>query len=164
MSRELRYYPDPVLKDGCNPVEDPGAWAELIEEMEEILYEKNGVGLAAPQVGEPVQIFLLCLDQEDRVHEVYINPEIHDVNQPETIPEGCLSFPGVTVEIERGREVTFSALTPGGKEIQRTLTGLQAQCVQHEFDHLQGKSLVDHCDLAQKMEIDEQLKSQSTPS
>lgn len=155
----MHYYPDPVLKEQCDPVEDPRHWSGLIDDMEEILYEEKGVGLAASQVGESVQIFLLCLDLEERVHETYINPEIHEVRHTDTVSEGCLSFPGVTVDIERGREVHFSALTPGGKQIERTLDGLQAQCVQHEFDHLQGKSLVDHCNLTQKMEIDEALKT-----
>lgn len=158
MSRELVYYPDPILKDGCDPVEKPGEWSELIDDMEEVLYENNGVGLAAPQVGEAVQIFLLRLDIEEQVHETYINPEIQSIGNRETVSEGCLSFPDITVEIERGLSVNFTALTPGGKEIERSLEGLQAQCVQHEVDHLHGNSLIDHCDLTQKMEIDEALK------
>jgi peptide deformylase len=164
MEKELVYYPDPVLKEACDPVEDPDRWSDLIERMETLLYEHRGIGLAAPQIGESVQIFLLRLDPEEKVHETYINPEIHETRNPETIPEGCLSFPDVTVEIERGTTVNFSATTPGGKEVERTLEGLQAQCVQHEVDHLRGRTLVDHCDLSQKMEIDRALKQNETPA
>jgi len=159
MNRKLIYYPDDVLKKECRPVDEPGQWVDLIDDMRTILYKNNGVGLAASQVGEPIQLFLLNLDPEDQVDEVYINPEIVEVHNPETISEGCLSFPDVTVDIERGTEVTFRADTPGDKRIERTLEGLQAQCVQHEFDHLHGQTLVDHCGLEQKMKIDEALKS-----
>jgi len=153
MSRELLYYPDDHLKQECEAIEDPGEWKDLIEEMAPILYEHNGVGLAAPQVGVPIQLFLLRLDFEENIHEAYLNPEILDVSNRDVVDEACLSYPGVSVEIERGQQVYFRALTPSGKEIERSFDGLLAQCVQHETDHLHGRSLIDHCDLGEKMEI-----------
>ena len=153
MSRELLYYPDDHLKEECDPIGDPAQWKDLIEEMSPILYQHNGVGLAAPQVGVPVQLFLLRLDLEEKIHEAYLNPEIIAVDNKETVDEACLSYPGVSVELERGQEVHFRALTPSGKQIERSFEGLLAQCVQHETDHLHGLSLIDHCDLEQKMKV-----------
>lgn len=158
MSRELLYYPDDHLKEECDPIEKPGEWRDLINEMVPILYEHNGVGLAAPQVGVPIQLFLLRLDLEKQIHEAYLNPEILEINNKETVDEACLSYPGVSIELERGQEVYFRALTPSGKEIERNFEGLLSQCVQHETDHLRGRSLIDHCDLGEKMEVDRVIK------
>ncbi len=157
MSRQLQLYPNEILNEPCETVNDPSNWHELREAMVEVLYDNDGIGLAAPQVGEPVQLFLLRLDPEKRLHEAYFNPEIHSVEEEETLTEGCLSFPNIEVDVERGMTVTFSALTPAGESVHRTLNGLQAQCVQHEVDHLRGETLLDRCDLSQKMEINERL-------
>lgn len=159
MSDELVLYPSDTLKETCEKVEDPAQWDQLRERMVEKLYEKNGIGLAAPQVGELIQLFLLRLDPEKRLHEAYFNPEIVSVDQTKTLTEGCLSFPNIEVEVERGMEVVFEAVTPTGEEVSREVNGLQAQCVQHEVDHLQGKTLLDRCDLTQKMTIKDKLKT-----
>lgn len=156
----LRYYPDPILSDPCEPVEDPGAHGDLIETMVEVLYEHEGVGLAAPQVGVSKRIFLLRLDLEKRLHEVYVNPTIEAVEDEETVQEGCLSFPDVSVEITRGSRVSFTATTPGGQRVERTLKGLGAHCVQHEVDHLDGTTLIDHCDLQEKVAVQKALEEQ----
>lgn len=156
----LRYYPDPVLSNPCEPVEDPEAHGELVETMVDVLYEHDGVGLAAPQVGVPRRIFLLRLDLEKRLHEVYVNPTIETVEEEETVQEGCLSFPEISVEITRGSRVSFTATTPGGQRIERTLEGLGAHCVQHEVDHLNGTTLIDHCDLQGKLAVQKALEEQ----
>ncbi len=146
-SRELVLYPSEGLNEECEAVSDPTNWDSLQEQMVEALYDKNGIGLAAPQVGESIQLFLLRLDPEKRLHEAYFNPEILDVRNHETLIEGCLSFPNIEIEIDRGTEITFEALTPTGESVERTMTGLQAQCVQHEVDHLHGRTLLDRCSL-----------------
>lgn len=158
MSRELVLYPDEGLNEACDPVDDPSEWDELRERMVDVLYERNGIGLAAPQVGESIQLFLLRLDVEKRLHEAYFNPEITSVRETETLNEGCLSFPNIEVEIDRGTEVTFEALTPTGERVERTVSGIQAQCVQHEVDHLHGRTLLDRCDLSQKIAVQDRLK------
>lgn len=158
MSRELVLYPNEELNEECDPVEDPSDWDDLRDRMVDLLYEKNGIGLAAPQVGESIQLFLLRLDVEKRLHEAYFNPEITSVQREETLKEGCLSFPNIEVEIERGTEVTFEALTPTGERVERSVSGIQAQCAQHEVDHLHGRTLLDHCDLSQKMAVQDRLR------
>ncbi len=126
--------------------------------MVEVLYREEGVGLAAPQVGVSRRIFLLRLDLEKRLHEVYVNPSVELVEEKETVEEGCLSFPDVTVELTRGTRVSFTATTPGGKRVERTLEGLQAHCVQHEVDHLEGRTLIDRCDLQGKLAVQKALE------
>lgn len=158
MDRELILYPSSNLEITCEKVTDPSEWDDLRELMAQLLYEKNGIGLAAPQLGESIQLFLLRLHPDRRLHEAYFNPEIKSIIESEPVIEGCLSFPNIEVEIERPTHLTFSALTPGGEKVERTVKGLQAQCVQHEIDHLRGKTLLDHCDLAQKIQIQEKLK------
>ncbi len=161
MESELVLYPDELLEQAAPPVEDPAEWKDLIERMKGSLRRLEGIGLAAPQVGTSIRIFVMTLDPENDLHEAYLNPEIVSVRGEETVTEGCLSFPDITVEITRGREVDFRALTPGGESVERTVEGLQAQCVQHEVDHLQGKTLLDHCGLQQKLEINDVLQKQS---
>lgn len=157
-SRRLVLFPSEGLNEECEPVSDPSEWDDLRDRMAEVLYEKNGIGLAAPQVGESIQLFLLRLDPEKRLHEAYFNPEILDVQNNESLTEGCLSFPNIEIKVDRGTEVTFEALTPAGESVERTVTGLQAQCVQHEVDHLHGRTLLDRCSLTQKMEIQDRLE------
>ncbi|MFB6345246.1 MAG: peptide deformylase [bacterium] len=157
MTRDLELYPGEVLEQECRPVDNPGEWDGLIGDMETVLYEHDGIGLAAPQVGETIQLFLLRLDAEKRLHEAYFNPEILDLETEETLVEGCLSFPNIEVKIDRATRVKFTAETPAGEEVTRTVEGLQAQCVQHEIDHLHGKTLLDNCDLTQTMRIQDKL-------
>lgn len=158
MSLELCLYPDPVLESSCRKVKDPTSHEELITHMRKIMYDRDGVGLAAPQVGETLALFILRTDFEERKDEVFMNPKIHSVRDREILEEGCLSFPNIRVDIERGTRVEFQAITPQGEKVERTMTGIQAQCVQHEMDHLQGETLVDRCDLSQKMAINDDLQ------
>ncbi len=155
--RKLRIYPDDVLKKEAEPVENPERWSELVEDMRQIVSEKEGVGLAAPQVGESVRLFLMRDGPDELQWSAYFNPEIIKIREKERIPESCLSFPGVQIEAKRGRVVTFRALTAAGKEVEKTVENLLAQCVQHEVDHLDGITLVDHASLAEKMEMQKQL-------
>lgn len=158
MANDLQLYPQEILEKTCRTVDNPGDWDDLIDDMEEVLYENNGIGLAAPQVGETIQLFLLRLDADKRLHEAYFNPEIINTEQEETLTEGCLSFPNIEVEVNRATRVEFAGTTPAGKRVERTVEGLQAQCVQHEVDHLKGRTLLDNCGLSQKMEIQDKLK------
>lgn len=164
--RELCIYPDEVLKKKCQPVESPEKWQKLITEMKKIMVDHEGVGLAAPQVGEPIRLFLMdeahqpeAPDQPvERKIKAYFNPEIVEIKDKGEISEACLSFPGITVEIERGRVVCFRALNSEGEEVQKTVKGLQAQCVQHESEHLDGVTLADHASLSEKLEMQEKLE------
>ncbi|MGM0381828.1 MAG: peptide deformylase [bacterium] len=164
--RELIIYPDDLLKQKCEPVDGPAKYEELVEEMREIMIKNDGVGLAGPQVGELVRVFLMDegwqpgkpAPEQERKIRAYFNPEIIEIEEREEITEACLSFPGISIEVERGHKVKFRALDLEGKEVEKTVENLQAQCVQHESEHLEGITLADHASLSEKIEMQEKLE------
>jgi len=145
---QILYYPDPLLTTLATDVEVyDEALATLIEDMAETMYSDNGVGLAAPQVAISKRILVMdCGDPEDPEKASlyhFINPEI--IRSQGTIlwDEGCLSFPGLTVEIERAESVRIRAYDVEGHPFEAELSGLPSVCVQHEIDHLDGITLID---------------------
>lgn len=108
---------------------------DKLDAMSKVMSENGGIGLAAPQVGWSARIFLMVMDGE--VCEC-INPEILDRVGEQRIVEGCLSFPGLRLEVERSRGVRVSFQNRKGETQEKVLTGLESQCFQHELDHLDG--------------------------
>ncbi len=143
----LRIYPDPILKRRGVPVPGPRS-AEVVErelkprleQMFEIMDREGGIGLAAPQVGWSVRIFVTCIPvgeaQGDR--RVYINPEIIEAEGAEEAEEGCLSFPDIRGRVTRHSEVRMRAEDLQGNVFEEVGTGLTARCWEHEIDHLDG--------------------------
>lgn len=139
------FSPDPVLRKKTAPVtEITPEIKKLVEDMYETMYEENGVGLAANQVGISLRIFTMDVT-DDRSHKICaINPEILSVEGEQGEDEGCLSYPGAYDKVVRGNKVRFKALDVNGKPYEMEAEGLMARCVQHEVDHLNGKLFVDH--------------------
>ncbi len=163
--RKLLTYPAGPLKEKSRPVEDPEKYEDLVREMKKIITEHRGVGLAACQVGENVRLFLMRTgDEETEVYEAYFNPRIVEKTDMETMEESCLSFPEVSVEVKRASKVTFEAQDSAGDQVEETVEGLQAQCVQHEIDHLDGVTLIDYCSLSEKIEMDKKIKENDETS
>ena len=135
--REIRKYDDPVLYKVCRPVEkfDERLW-ELLDDMAETMYEANGVGLAAPQVG--ILRRVVVIDVGDGIIEL-VNPRILRPAGKETTSEGCLSFPGEYGLVERPTEVEIEAQDRHGKSFRMTGHDLLARAFCHETDHLDGK-------------------------
>ena len=135
--REIRKYDDPVLYKVCRPVEkfDERLW-ELLDDMAETMYEANGVGLAAPQVG--ILRRVVVIDVGDGIIEL-VNPRILRTAGKETTSEGCLSFPGEYGLVERPTEVEIEAQDRPGKSFRMTGHDLLARAFCHETDHLDGK-------------------------
>ncbi len=137
-------YPDPRLKQMCVPLTavDESVRAVLAR-MFELMFEARGVGLAAPQVGLAVRLFVASptFDPSDR--RVYVNPEIIAADGVQDSEEGCLSFPGINCRIKRKRIVTVRALDAEGNVFEETGEDLAARIYQHEIDHLDGRLLVD---------------------
>lgn len=124
---------------------------ELIANMFETLKHSEGVGLAAPQVGLPIRLFIIDLDvisDDDPQYKGYlhtfINPEIIEESK-ETISmsEGCLSIPGINESVKRPEKVLVNYIDENGEEQERWLEGFEARVFQHEYDHLDGKMFVD---------------------
>ena len=138
---EIKKAGAPVLKEICAPVERVDAkLKDLLDNMAETMYEANGIGIAAPQVGEAVR--MVGIDIGDGLIEL-VNPKITFREGSETDSEGCLSVPGIFGEVERASKVKVEFLDRRGKRKHITAKGLLARCIQHELDHLEGVLFID---------------------
>lgn len=132
----------------------------LINKMFKIMKTNNGIGLAANQIGFDKSLFIMAIPFKEMLLErVFINPQITTYGRDVVMEEGCLSFPGITVEVMRFDtcDITYQDVT--GKEIKETFKGLPSIVIQHEFDHLLGKTFIDHLPDLTKQEILAKLKS-----
>lgn len=176
MIRPIVFYPDPVLRKVAARVESvTPEIRELAADMVETMYDANGVGLAAPQVGVSLQLAIVDVSHDEecvsylRVNGeertlasicplTFINPELELRGEKETDTEGCLSFPDLRGEITRPCEVRATLHTLDGEELVIETDGLFARAIQHETDHLFGKLFIDRMSSARKLAIRRQLK------
>ena len=155
--------PDDRLKTECAPIEEitPEIRA-LAERMLDDMYATDGCGLAAPQVGELVQMVVIDVDYTEKKRNPYvlINPEVVVADGEEReFPEGCLSFPGITVRVSRPTHVVVRARNLDGELMQyEAENNLMAVCLQHEIDHLHGVTMVDHLKPMRRAEKMRQLR------
>jgi peptide deformylase len=139
--RNIRKLGDDILRKKCRKVEEIDHRIKtLLDDMAQTMYEANGVGLAAPQIGILKRIAVI--DVGDGIIEL-INPEIISVYGSEVADEGCLSVPGKYGKVERPTEVTVRATDRDGSEYEITGEGLLARALCHEIDHLDGIVFVD---------------------
>ena len=142
--RNLRFNDDEILRKKCRVVDDINDRIKvLVEDMIETMYENNGVGLAAPQVGILKRIFVIDIGDENGVM-VFINPEILETSGTQCDDEGCLSIPGETKQVERPNYVKVRALDVNGNEFVLDAEEFLARAIQHEYDHLEGVLFIDH--------------------
>lgn len=145
-SAELKIitYPDPRLRKTCKRVEEFGPkLAELAEDMLGLMRAAQGVGLAAPQVGMQVRVFVCNVTGESKDDMVLVNPELFDLEGDIEGEEGCLSIPDVTVTMHRANSCQLRGQNLKGKSIELNAEGLLARCFQHECDHLDGRLIID---------------------
>lgn len=144
--RHIRAFGDPALRERARPVEAfDDALHEEVETMTALMDDALGVGLAATQVGilHRVLVYRVPDDPESGVH-VLVNPELEWSSQErEAFPEGCLSLPGVWVDVERPARVRVVARDEHGEEVRVEAEGAHASVVQHEMDHLDGVLVLD---------------------
>ncbi|MCH7839845.1 MAG: peptide deformylase [Planctomycetes bacterium] len=141
----LVYYPAPILKKRAAPIERIGAdVAALAARMFEIMREGKGLGLAAPQVGVGVRLFVCNATGEPQDDVIFVNPRLHDLNGSEEKEEGCLSIPGVNVTMRRPVSAGIDALDVKGRPFSLTGMELLARVWQHEMDHLDGRLIIDN--------------------
>lgn len=148
--------PDPVLRQISKPVEEVTDWhRQLIADMFETMYDAPGIGLAAVQVGEPIRLLVMDLQEPEipddpespvvKEPRVFINPEILEASDHEVpYTEGCLSVPDQYAEVMRPDQIKARWLDENGKQHEQVLDGLLAVCLQHEMDHLEGVLFIDH--------------------
>lgn len=140
----IHVYPDPVLRAKAVPVEHIGPeLAHLTERMIEMMLEARGVGLAGPQVGLPLRMFIISPDATREKSQVFINPEISNLQGTAEFEEGCLSLPDVRAPIKRAATCTVEATDVEGNRFTADLDDLAAIAAQHEYDHLEGTLFID---------------------
>ena len=148
--RQMRHQPDAILRRKANKVPSiDNSIQQLINDMIETMIKEGGVGLAAPQIGVSLQIAVLQVSEEEAV--VVINPKIVKRSGERKVVEGCLSVPGYQGEIWRSVSITVKGLDRHGKAIRLKATGLMAQALEHEIDHLNGILYVDRIDSEDKL-------------
>ena len=146
MIRPILKYGDEMLHDLARPVEVvTGEIQRLVDDMVETMYAAPGIGLAAPQVGMPLRIFVVDLSggRDPLGLIVMINPEFIERDGVQLEEEGCLSVPGFNATVVRPVRVVVKGLDRGGNEHTREASGLLARAFQHEMDHLEGTLFVD---------------------
>lgn len=147
--RNILLHPDPRLKKICDPIAKITPEIEtLAADMMATMYDAPGVGLAAPQVGALVRLYVMDCTKDpeaERAPLVMLNPEITWTSEGlNTYEEGCLSIPDQYAEVTRPAEVRVAWLGLDGKTHEREFDGLWATCAQHEIDHLDGKLFIDY--------------------
>src|SRR5438067_4357133 len=172
----IRKYGDPALRIKGKPVaEVDGSIRELAENMLETMRAANGIGLAAQQVGEALQLTVVDVsavedrpstmtwngrevNPNDHMPLVIINPQIETGTEKEIASEGCLSFPEISADVERAEWTKIEAQTLDGERVEIEATGLLARALQHEIDHLNGILFIDRMSSAAKSSLSSRLK------
>jgi len=152
-------YPEPMLRQRTQPIEVfDEALADLARRMIALMHEAKGVGLAAPQVGLSLRLFVCNATGEPQDNQVVVNPILLDFEGFEEKPEGCLSIPGVTVNMRRPARVRLTALNAQGEAYELKGDDLRARIWQHETDHLDGKLIIDNMSEADEIANRKALK------
>jgi peptide deformylase len=149
---DLTLYPSPILRRRAAPVESFGPELQAtVAAMLHRMYQSEGVGLAAPQVGLRSRILVANPGGEAAAELVLVNPTLLERSGTPTVyEEGCLSFPGIYAEVERPDRCRVRAQTVGGETFEAEYEGFLSRIVQHEYDHLEGVLLVDRMSPADK--------------
>lgn len=166
---EILTFPDPRLNDRALPVEKvDDTTRTLIDDMFETMYDSDGVGLAAPQVGVLKRVIVVDCGERDPNDEsrplaaiepiAVVNPVVDTAEGRITWQEGCLSVPGYTDEVERAANVVVTGLDRNGDPLRIEATGLLAVCLQHEIDHLEGTLFVDRLSRLKQAMVKKRLK------
>ncbi|NGX57402.1 MAG: Peptide deformylase [Chlamydiae bacterium] len=170
MKLPIAYYGNPILRKKCKDVEEfDDEIREFVNNMIETLEDKNGIGLAAPQVNRELRIFITKVpypskddpDQwEDGTIKVYINPKLSEPSaEAWERDEGCLSIPKIYIPVIRPYRVKVEAMDLKGNVFTEELSGLEARCVMHENDHINGVLMIDRIQGEKRKEIESELRS-----
>ena len=183
MKLEILTYPNPILREVSEAVINFDAdLKQFAKDMLETMYDANGIGLAAIQVGRPIQMLVIDtrpkdpensrFEDEDQTELeakikqplILINPEIVNGTGKTTFDEGCLSVPSFFETVERFESIEVRARDLDGKEMNFKVDGLLAICIQHEMDHLKGTLFIDHISFTKSNRIKNQIKKNGYPT
>ncbi len=152
-------YPNPILKEKAAPVTDFAEAGIDVRDLIDTLKASPGVGLAAPQIGKLTRIIAVDVTPKEAAKKpkgtsqgliILINPEITELTDEKIVREGCLSVPEYTANVKRYGSVRVKGFTPEGTETTIESTGLEAICLQHEIDHLDGILFLDRIESVRK--------------
>lgn len=171
---DIKLYPDPILRSIAEPVSDIPKHASLVDSMLKTMYDANGIGLAAVQVGELLRLVVIDISVSDKYEEqhrkltdlersikyplILFNPEIVHSKGNTSFEEGCLSIPGYTGKVPRSEYVKISFQDRKGESLTLETDGLLAVCIQHEIDHLNGMLFLDRMDKEESKVIKAHIK------
>lgn len=158
-------YPDPRLKRMCEPVgEITEEIRTLVADMVETMYQRDGIGLAAPQVGASIRLVVVDISgpEERKDLMVLVNPTLELLGHEVDSEEGCLSVPDYRAEVVRQSKVRLQATSLEGTAIDMEVEGLKAICLQHECDHLDGKLFIDRISRLKRMMLDKKLSKKGS--
>ena len=142
---DILNYPDARLHTVAKPIKEVDATIRrLVDDMAETMYDAPGVGLAATQVNQHIQLIVIDTSEGKDNLLVLINPKIIEKSGEKDYEEGCLSVPGIYEKVTRADKVTVEALGRDGKKFTLDADGLLSVCIQHEMDHLLGKVFVEY--------------------
>jgi peptide deformylase len=148
-------YPHPALRHKAQPVRlIDNEVRKIVDALRDLMYENEGLGLAAPQIAVPLQIFVMnpgSAERDKSQERIFINPQISEREGSEEREEGCLSFPELYQKVRRPAKVRVQAYDAEGNRIDLKLDDLPARIVQHETDHLHGKLFIDYFNLISKL-------------
>jgi peptide deformylase len=149
--RPILIYPDPRLRTQAHPVSDFGSTVQtLAEDLMETMYAAEGLGLAATQLGDIHRIFVMDLSDSKQQPQILINPVILSRTGHQKRQEGCLSIPGVYEDVVRAARILVRAQDRSGQPFEKWAEGLEAVCIQHELDHLDGRLFIDHLSILKR--------------
>ena len=156
---QITHYPAGVLGKRAKPVEDiDDNILRLVDKMIDIMLKNKGIGLAAPQAGVSLRLFIISLDGSRENVRAYINPTVTPNGELEAIDEGCLSVPGIYTKIRRYKKCEVTAIDLDGKEFTDQAEGLYARALQHEYDHIEGITIVNRMGQPARIVHRKQLK------
>jgi len=160
----ITHYPTEVLTKAAKPIEKiDDNIRQFVEKMTDIMLKNKGIGLAAPQVGVSLRLFIVSLEGRKENIRVYINPTVTPIAATGSTSfqeneEGCLSVPGVYTKIRRYKKCRVTATDLNGSEFAEEAEGLYARCLQHEYDHIEGMTIADRMTPTAKITHRRQLK------
>ncbi|HCT4930760.1 TPA: peptide deformylase [Morganella morganii] len=155
----LRHFPDPCLRETAQPVTVfDNDLKTFVTDMTETMYAERGIGLAAPQVGVCKRVIIVDVSENRDQPMALINPEFIQCDGEMMMMDGCLSLPESYTETQRYSSVTVRYQDVNGTEHTLEAEGLQAGCLQHEIDHLNGKLFIDHLSPLKRQRIEKKVK------
>ncbi len=156
---QITHYPAEVLAGRAQPVEEINDnIRQFIEMMIDIMLKNKGVGLAAPQAGVSLRLFIISLEGSREKLKVYINPTVTPDGDLTEFDEGCLSVPGIYTKIRRYKKCKVTATDLDGNEFTEEAEGLYARALQHEYDHIEGMTIVNRMSKVSKISHRKQIK------